>query len=75
MVGIDQHPTFAVVTNNDYGIGVHSWHTDKREAIVTARCVGGIAVPVHYDEQGELIVPPLAKIYRDRFISHIVGAT
>jgi hypothetical protein len=60
-VSIANHPEFAVVTNDPhkYGIGVFSWHYERKAAEHNAKATGGTVVPVDYIN-GELIVPALA---------------
>ena len=61
-VGIDRYPEYAVITNNEHGVGVFSWHLSKEDAVHNAKAVRGVVVPVDYSD-GELIVPSLAKAY------------
>ena len=65
------HPyiTHACVTSNEeFGYGVYSWHTNIRQARRNAGRTRGMAVPVIREANGEYRTPAEAKIAVNRFL-------
>ena len=70
-LNVSEMPSAACITSNqEYGYGVASWHSSMSDAEHNARLMNGRAVPIHYDEDGEMVFPHEATEALDKFIGH-----